>query len=62
MNQTGFLLKVLILSVGLSLLIKYGGPTLSIPGTPVIVLTFVFVPTLTVAIALWWRSLPRQVD
>jgi len=34
MKQTGFILKVLHLSAGLSILIKYGGPILSIPATP----------------------------
>ena len=52
MKQAGFIFKVLILSVGLSILIKYGGPSLSILGTPTNVLTLVFVPSLVMAIAL----------
>ena len=55
-SQTVFILKVLMLSAGISVLIKYGCPVLSIPATPAIALTLVFLPTLLVAIALWWRS------
>ena len=55
MKQAGFILELLILSVGLSILIKYGGPSLSISGTPTNVLTIVFVPTLVMAIALGAR-------
>ena len=55
MKQAGFILKLLILSVGLSILIKYGGPSLSISGTPTNVLTIVFVPSLVMAIALGTR-------
>lgn len=57
MKQAGFILKVLLISAGLSILIKYGGPILSIPATPTNALTLVFVPTLIMAIALLWRSL-----
>jgi hypothetical protein len=56
-NQAGFILKVLLVSAGLSILIKYGGPILSIPATPTNALMLVFVPTLIVAIALWQRTL-----
>jgi len=57
MKQTGFILKVLLISAGLSILIKYGGPILSIPATPTNALLLVLVPTLLVAIALWLRTL-----
>jgi len=56
-NQSGFILEVLLLSAVLSFLIKYGSPTLSIPATPAIVLEIVFMPTLVMAIVLFWRSL-----
>jgi hypothetical protein len=51
MKQTGFIFKVLLISAGLSILIKYGGPILSIPATPTNALLLVLVPTLL------WRSL-----
>lgn len=55
MKQTGFILKVLLISVALSLLIKYGGPTITILPTPINVLILVFMPTLVMAIALGTR-------
>jgi len=60
MEQAGFIFKVLVISAGLSILIKYGGPNLSIPATPTNALTLVFVPTLIVAIMLLGRSLQNQ--
>lgn len=60
MKQAGFILKVLVISIGLSILIKYGGPTLSLPATPPNALTLVFVPTLVMAIALWGRTLQQR--
>ena len=62
MKQAGFILKVLVISTGLSILIKYGGPTLSISTTPTNVLIVVFVPTLVMASALLWRLQTRQVN
>lgn len=61
MEQAGFIFKVLFISAALSILIKYAGPTLSIPATPTTVLTLVFVPTLLMAIALLWRLQERKV-
>lgn len=55
-NQTGFILKVLVISAGLSVLIKYGDRLLDIAATPVNVLILVFLPTVIMAIALLWRS------
>jgi len=63
MKQARFILKVLIISTGLSALIKYGGPTAAIVATPTNVLAIVFVPALIVAIALLWRTLKtRQLN
>ena len=59
MKQTAFILKVLLISAGLSILIKYAGPILSIPATPTNALLLVLVPTLLVAIALWLRTLQQ---
>lgn len=55
MKQTGFIFKVLVISTGLSILIKYGGPSLSIPPTLTNVLIVVLMPTVVVAIALGGR-------
>ena len=60
MKQAGFILKVLLISAGLSVLIKYGGPNLSIPATPTNTLIAVFLPTLIMAIGLWGRTLKNR--
>lgn len=57
LKQTGFILEVLVISAGLSILIKYGGPTLSISPTSTNALLIVFVPTVVMAIALGTRYL-----
>ncbi len=61
-NQTKFILKVLVISAGLSVLIKYAGPALPVGATSINALILVFMPSLILAIALWWRSLssPQQ--
>ncbi|HAX78444.1 MAG TPA: hypothetical protein DCY88_22105 [Cyanobacteria bacterium UBA11372] len=56
-NQTGFILKVLVISVALSVLIKYGGPAFPLGATSINALILVFMPTLILALALWMRSL-----
>ncbi|AFZ12140.1 hypothetical protein Cri9333_1240 [Crinalium epipsammum PCC 9333] len=62
-DQIWFILKVLIVSAVLSTLIKYGGSSLSLASTPTLVLIVVFLPSLIVAIALWWRLyFYRQID
>ena len=58
-HPAGFILKVLLISAGLSLLLKYGGPLLSIPATTRNALIAVVVPPALVAIALGWRSWKR---
>lgn len=55
MKQTGFIFKVLAISAGLSILIKYGGPSLFIPPTLTNVLIVVLMPTVVMAIALGGR-------
>lgn len=55
-NQTGFIIKVLIISAAVSIFIKYGGPNLGITATPINALILVFLPTLILAIALMWRA------
>lgn len=59
-NKTGFVLKVFIISTVLSALIKYGGPYLSIPAKSELALIIVLLPTILLAIALWWRYQQQQ--
>ncbi|MGD1712458.1 hypothetical protein [Dapis sp. BLCC M172] len=60
-NKIIFILKVLILSAGLSLLIKYGGPYLSISSTAINALIAVLMPPIFIGILLGWRLL-QQVE
>ena len=53
-NKIIFILKVLILSAGLSLLIKYGGPYLSISSTATNALIAVLIPPIILGILLGW--------
>jgi hypothetical protein len=55
-TQANFILKVFILSAGVSVLIKYGSPSLPVTATSVNVLIAVLTPTLVLAIALLWRA------
>ncbi|QLE46875.1 hypothetical protein FD724_01000 [Nostoc sp. C057] len=59
-NQLGFVLKLLLLSALLSLLIKYVGPSLSIPATGTNALIIVLLPIVIIAIALLWRFQAQQ--
>ncbi|MBN3925173.1 hypothetical protein [Nostoc sp. NMS4] len=54
-NQLGLILKLLLLSALLSALIKYAGPSLSIPATATNALIIVLLPVAILAIALLWR-------
>ncbi|MEG3926475.1 hypothetical protein QUA00_27900 [Microcoleus sp. T2B6] len=55
-GNTAFILKVFLMSIALSLTIKYGGPILSIPSTAAIALIAVFTCTIILAALLSWRS------
>ncbi|HEY9820225.1 MAG TPA: hypothetical protein V6D35_05515 [Candidatus Sericytochromatia bacterium] len=55
-TQANFLFKVLILSAGISVLIKYGGSSLPVAPTSVNTLIAVLAPTFILAIALLWRA------
>lgn len=55
-TQANFVLKVLILSAGVSVLIKYGGPLLPVTATSVNAMIAVVTPSLILAIALLWRA------
>lgn len=59
-NQTGFIFKVLIISLLLSVVIKYVGPYLNIPLTAQIVLIIVPLPSIILGIALLWRYQQQQ--
>ncbi len=54
-NQLGFVLKVLILSIGLSIAIKYLCPFLSIPATSSNALIIVLLPIALLTASLIWR-------
>ncbi|HEY9644306.1 MAG TPA: hypothetical protein V6C57_27680 [Coleofasciculaceae cyanobacterium] len=56
-TQTGFILKVLVLSIVLSWAIKYVAPSFAIPTTNLNALIGVLLPTVMMAIALSWRAL-----
>ena len=51
-----FIFKIVLLSLILSLLIKYAGPFLSVPATSVSVILGITLPTLAMAIILAWRQ------
>lgn len=59
-TQTNFILKVLILSAGISLLLKFAGPSLPVSPTSVNALIAVVTPMLILAIALLWRARKYQ--
>ena len=54
-TQVGFIFKILLLSTGLSLLIKYGGQYLLLQPTTSTVLTIVLTPSLAFGLVLGWR-------
>jgi hypothetical protein len=62
--HAGFILKVLLLSGGLSVVIKYGGSLLTIPASEALVPIVVLMPSFILAIALGWRASysNRQID
>ena len=60
LKQAELILKVLVISVGLSILIKYSGSIVTIPATPNNALILVFVPTLMMALALWLRTFQQS--
>jgi len=54
-NQAVFITKILIISLGLSLLIKYGGKYLYLQPTTTTALTIVLMPSLIIGLILGWR-------
>ena len=59
-TQAGFILKILLLSTGISLIIKYGGEYLLLKPTTTIALFIVLLPSLVIGLILGWRY-NRQV-
>ncbi|AFY76145.1 hypothetical protein Ple7327_0715 [Pleurocapsa sp. PCC 7327] len=55
-SQIGFIVKVLILAIALSVAIKYGGQALAIAPTPTNVLLGILLLPALVAVALGWRA------
>lgn len=55
-NQIGFIFKVLLLSAAVSVLIKYAGPSLSIPLSVTNTLIAVFFPSVAIALLFLWRG------
>lgn len=55
-TQANFILKVLILSAGISVAIKYGGSSLPVAGTALNATIAVLTPSIVVALALLWRA------
>lgn len=55
-SDSVYVLKVLIVSGGLALAIRYAAPLLSISPSVGIVLTLVLLPSTVLAIALGWRA------
>ena len=56
----GFILKLLALSALVSVAIKYLGPQVSIAATDINALVIVLLPTVIMAIALFWRFQSAQ--
>jgi hypothetical protein len=59
-SQITFIFKVLILSAGISALIKYAGPSLPVAATSVNALAIALFPAIVMAIVLVWRTRTSQ--
>ncbi|WP_416673850.1 hypothetical protein [Egbenema bharatensis] len=60
MNIAIFILKVFLLSTGLSLAIKYLAPSFTIAATPANALIAVFSPTLIMLMLFSWKAWKQQ--
>ncbi|MEL6494841.1 MAG: hypothetical protein AAFQ41_06920 [Cyanobacteria bacterium J06623_7] len=54
-ERAGFILKILLLSTGLSCLIKYGGVYLPLKPTTATAAIIVLTPSLVIGLLLGWR-------
>ena len=55
MGRASFILKIVLLSAGLSYLIKYGGAYLPLQPTTATALAIVLTPSLAIGLILGWR-------
>ncbi len=60
MNSSIFILKVLLLSLAISLVIKYAAPWVTIVPTPAIVLTAILFPSLLIMVLMITQGLLKQ--
>ena len=54
-TQTGFIIKILLLSTILSVLVKYGGRYVPIQPTNAIAIVIVILPSLLIGLILGWK-------
>lgn len=54
------ILKISLLSLGLSVLIKYALPLVSIPATSGVALSIVLLPSIILALIFSWQTLTRE--
>ena len=54
-SQAGLIVKILLLSIALSLLVKYGGRYLFLEATATTALTIVLLPSIIIGLILGWR-------
>ncbi|MGJ3245995.1 MAG: hypothetical protein ACFE0I_07980 [Elainellaceae cyanobacterium] len=59
-KNIGFILKILGISTLGAIAIKYGGPYLNIPATPVTAILIVLLPSMIMAVLLSWRVQNRE--
>jgi hypothetical protein len=59
-NQLNFIVKLLLLSAFFSILIKYVLPSVPLPATETNALILVLLPSVIMAIALFWRFQAQQ--
>ena len=59
-TQTGFVIKVILLSTALSFLIKYGGRYVPIQSTNAIAAIIVISPSLIIGFILGWQYLKKS--
>jgi len=61
-TQTGFIIKILLVSTALSVLVKYGGRYVPIEPTNAIATIIVILPSLVIGFVLGWQYLKKIKD
>ena len=61
-TQTGFIIKILLVSTALSVLVKYGGRYVPIEPTNAIATVIVISPSLVIGFVLGWQYLKKIKD